>query len=104
LNRARSYVEQHSLGSVKLPDVAAAIGISPSRVAHLFRDKIGTTFSAWLAVQPISKAITILRKQDLPIAEVAELTGFCSYRSFYWAFKKVAGQTPASYKKLVRNF
>jgi AraC-like DNA-binding protein len=99
LKRARSYVEQHELGSVKLNDVANAIGISPSRLAHLFREKTGLTFSEWVTGNQIRKAIILMHEQDILVSELADRTGFSSYRTFQRSFKRLTGLTPAQYKK-----
>lgn len=103
LKRARSYVERHESGCVKLNEVADAIGISPSRLAHLFREKIGLTFSEWITRSQVRKAIILMHEEDILVCELADRTGFSSYRAFERSFKRLTGLTPAQYKKGCRR-
>jgi len=98
LGRAKAYVEANIREPVTLSRVAAEIGVSPSRLSHLYRDKLGVTFSQWVAELRVETAKRLLTQFDLPIADVVHESGFGSYRSFQRAFKKATGLSPSDYR------
>jgi YesN/AraC family two-component response regulator len=103
LSSVQEYVRKRDLTSITLKDVAKAIGVSPSRLSHLFRERVGISFSEWLARQRVERAKTLIRLNDLSTAEVAYAAGFGSYRSFERSFKKVTGLTPLQFRKEIRT-
>jgi AraC-like DNA-binding protein len=47
----------------------------------------------------IEKAKSLMENTDMPIAEIAEKTGFASQSYFSTAFKNCTGLTPSQYKQ-----
>jgi AraC family L-rhamnose operon transcriptional activator RhaR/AraC family L-rhamnose operon regulatory protein RhaS len=43
----------------------------------------------------------LLRKTDLPIAEIASLAGFNDSNYFTRQFKKINGKSPRTYRKII---
>jgi AraC-like DNA-binding protein len=103
LARVLSYVESHPLDSFKLGDIAVAIGISSGRLSHLFRERLGISFSEWMTRRRIDKAIKLIQLREISTTELAHLSGFGSYRSFERSFKKITGTTPSNYKKNLQS-
>lgn len=102
LCHALTYLESHQAELVRLDELADAIGISPSRLSHIFRDTFGFSYTSWRIRRCIYEAIALMHQQDLPVGEIARRSGFRSCRSFSRSFSKVTGSTPATYRKAYR--
>ncbi len=102
LRRAKSFVEANIHEPLSLTDVAAELGVSPSRLSHLFRDKAGITFSRWLTEKRVQRAKDLIAREDVSMLALAEYSGFRSYRSFQRSFKRVTGVAPSDYREECR--
>ncbi len=101
LARVRRYVDQHHDQPLGLREVAASIGLSASRLSHLFTEKTGLPFQVWLRLERVSRARELLTATDLSITEVTYRVGFQSLRSFERAFKRFTGMTACEFKRRV---
>lgn len=73
--------------------------INKNKVALLFRQFAHTNFNGYINTLRLEYALTMMREQpDVPIKAVAYDAGFNSIRTFYRAFEKAYGKTPAEYK------
>ena len=61
----------------------------------------GLTFTDYLARVRIEKAKTLLHDRNRRVSEVAYDVGFQSLTHFNRVFRKIAGQSPTSYRKAV---
>jgi AraC-like DNA-binding protein len=83
--------------------MAAALGLSVSRLHALFREEHGTTPHAWLLERRIARACDWLVRTDLPIAELALLAGFSEQSALTRAMRNATGLTPAAYRRQHRE-
>ena len=84
------------------PDIAEAsriAGMSPSRLRDLFKRATGLSPKRFQMRARLLKAGRLLRETDLPIADVAEQTGFESIYAFSHRFRRAVGCTPTSYRQ-----
>lgn len=95
------YVKHRWHEPFQLADAAAAIGISPSRLSHLFREKTGTSFTDWLRYERVKRATALLTSSDKSIDEIAYSVGYTTPQTFQRSFTKLIGITPSKYRKLV---
>ena len=73
--------------------------INKNKVALLFRQFANTNFNGYINALRLEYALNMMREQpDVPIKAIAYDAGFNSIRTFYRAFEKVYGKTPAEYK------
>lgn len=100
LKKLREYIYSHLHEPIRLSDAANSIGISPSRLSHLFHDKTGMRYRDWICAERIRRAQQLLCSMDRSICDVAYLTGFRNTRSFERAFKKVSGISASEYRKI----
>ena len=49
--------------------------------------------------QRIEHACMLIKRRDLPLSEIAYLSGYTSYNGFLSAFKSYMGKTPKEYEK-----
>ncbi|WP_085308125.1 AraC family transcriptional regulator [Planktotalea arctica] len=87
-----------SEGLPKMEDVARNLGMSVRSLHRRLADD-GMTFRTLTENTRQELAEGLLRDERYSIAEVAFLTGFSEQSSFNRAFKRWAGDTPATYRK-----
>lgn len=86
---------------LSLPKLADRLGTSPHYVSQTLNDRLGQTFFDWLATHRIAAAQQLLNDPTtahLKIDEIAERVGYNAPSAFHTAFKRITGQTPASFR------
>ena len=95
---AIDYLHAHRLGDVQLRDVARAVGVGPSQLAHGFRERLGTTPGEYLRRLRVDWAAAQLRDGDATVAEIALQAGFYDQSHFTRVFRRQHGVTPAVWR------
>ena len=98
LNKALLYIHRNYSEKFELGRLADEACCTPSHLAHLFRDVLGTTANAYLHKVRIAAACEML-KEGADIQEAAYEVGYISLNNFYKYFKEYTGQTPAEAKR-----
>ncbi len=93
------YCLEHYTESITISDVSTALHISRYHIAHLFRKKLNTTFSDYIAQKRIDYACKLLSDKGLTVTAIAYQSGFNSLRSFNRNFLKLQGVSPKEYRK-----
>ncbi|MEV4574072.1 AraC family transcriptional regulator [Nonomuraea jabiensis] len=75
LRRAVELVDQGTAGPLRLADVAAQVGLSPSRLRHLFRERLGLPFTAYVRWARLRAAMETVQAGG-SLTEAAHLAGF----------------------------
>ena len=99
--RAKHFIAQNQDGAICLATVAKAVNTSTFYFCKLFKRTTGLTFTDYLARVRIEKAKTLLHDRNRRVSEVAYDVGFQSLTHFNRVFRKVASQSPTSYRKAV---
>jgi AraC family transcriptional regulator of arabinose operon len=81
-----------------IPEAAAACGLSPSRLAGLFRAATGQSPRIWLEQARLNHARDMLTTTGLPVKLVAAASGYKDQRHFATRFRKFFGTTPGKYQ------
>ena len=102
LNLAMRYAEEHLREEITVESLARVASMSPRNFARSFRKVAGETPAAWLRILKLRKAEELLETTDLPIAVIAEDTGFQSPVTFRQAFQTAKAVSPQSYRKTFR--
>lgn len=90
----------HLNSDLKLVDVANRLEIKKHTLSQYLNDTIGQSFSNFVNGYRVESAIEMLRSnQVLTVEGIGNECGFKSNTSFYIAFKKQKGMTPAQFKK-----
>lgn len=98
VEKAKEYIRDNVAKKILLEDVAAAVNLSESYLAALFKAQTGENFRNYFLKLKIEEAKRQLRDSALSIGEIADLLGYEDYRSFNRAFKRDAGRTPSEYR------
>ena len=73
--------------------------ISPSRLAHLFKNELGQTVYAWRETQRINRARWLIQSTSLPLNKIALSVGYSDPVYFTRLFRKHNGIPPGEYRK-----
>ncbi|MFC4810932.1 helix-turn-helix domain-containing protein [Paenibacillus sp. GCM10023250] len=84
---------------MSLPALASQASMSPSYFSRLFKQHTGLNVTEYVIAKRIMRAKELLADTDRTVAEIAAACGFDSLPHFYRMFKKIAGDTPAHYKR-----
>ena len=85
-----------------LPDLAGALGCTVNHVSQAINAGFGVSFFDYLNEYRVKDAMCLLGQDDSDsrtVLNVALDVGFNSTSTFYVAFKKVTGKTPAQYRR-----
>ena len=93
------YLQEHLAEEISLTVLAGQFHLNPQYISQLFKSEIGVNFLAYLTNIRMEKAKKLLLSTSLPIAEVAEQSGYGDYRVFTKVFKKSEGVTPSQYRR-----
>jgi len=86
--------------ALKLKDVATAIEETPHALSEYLNNNAGMSFTAFVNEFRVNTAKEMLQSNDhLTIEAIGNECGFKSNSTFYAAFKKYQGMTPAQFKK-----
>ncbi len=98
LTRAEA-VARHRLDTgFGLEAFAAAAGLGRSRFCQLYARLRGEAPGAFLRRERQTRAESLLRSTDLPLAQIANLVGFRDATVFVRAFRRARGITPGAWR------
>ncbi|MDG0790181.1 AraC family transcriptional regulator [Cohnella ginsengisoli] len=90
----RSYAEP-----ITLEELSRICSFTPSYIIRLFKEAFGSTPIQYLQELRLNAAICYLETTDLPIQEIAEMTGFSNLHYFSRLFKAKLGDSPSAWRK-----
>lgn len=93
-----------NLGStVQVRQAARMCGMSESYFMNFFKQVTGLSFVAYLNHFRIEQAQLLLAQSDESMVSISQQVGFCDQSYFGTVFRKIAGMTPAAYRRRVRS-
>ncbi len=84
-------------------ELAKLVGLSSSRLGHLFRVQVGTDLNSFVRCARLDRAAKLLRETELSVKEIAVAVGYHHTSSFDRGFEKKFGSAPVDYRKKVRS-
>ena len=101
LRRVEEYVDTHLDEHLTLADLARVAGLSRMHFAGQFRTATGYRPHEYVLHKRIERAKVTLSRMHMPLAEVAPSVGFQSQAHFSTVFKRIAGETPARWRRAI---
>jgi transcriptional regulator GlxA family with amidase domain len=89
---------------ITVADMAHRMWMSPRTFARRFAAETGTTPYKWLLHQRVAASAGLLETTDLPLDEVARLTGLGDATLLRHHFKVLRGTTPSAYRRDFAGF
>lgn len=103
LERARDFLHAHFAEQNSLARIAELTGMQPTYLARAFRHRYGCTVGEYVRRLRIEFACRQLSDSEKPLAFIAQSAGFFDQSHFSKTFKLLTGQSPAAYRKLLRD-
>ena len=98
ITRARGFISDHQDEDLSLDQVAKAVNMSAFYFCKMFKKATGMTFTDYLARVRVEKVKNLLLNPHKRISEAAFEAGFQSLSQFNRVFRRVAGESPTSYR------
>lgn len=99
LRDALLFIEGHYAEKLNLSAISKKIGLNHTTLTALCKAELGCTLTVYLTHYRIANAQKKLAFTDVPIKDIAGLTGFKTVQHFARIFKNVTGETPAEFRK-----
>lgn len=94
-----TYCNENFCESISLDSVSRALSTSKYHIIRIFREKLNTTFQAYINKLRIEKAKQLLKETSDSVTEISIKTGYNTICSFNRAFLADTGLSPSQYRK-----
>lgn len=101
VTKARAYIEAHKAEELSLPQVAAAVHMSPFYFCKTFRKSTGMNFTDYVSRTRVELVKQLLLNPHKRVSEAAFEAGFQSLSQFNRAFRRVTGESPSDYRERI---
>jgi AraC-like DNA-binding protein len=98
LERAAEHLRATAPHRTSVTALATMVGLSPSQLTALFRERLGVTPLQFQVQLRMTRARELLDGTDLPIAAVARDTGYDDPMYFSRQFTRIHGMSPTAYR------
>lgn len=103
IHRAIIYMEQNLTRKLTLADISRHANLNKNYFCEYFRSETGTSPWDYLIQLRIEKVKKLLSETDLPLSEIAQISGFCDQSYMSRAFRKVENVTPHNFRIAFRR-
>ncbi|MBQ6517304.1 MAG: AraC family transcriptional regulator [Anaerolineaceae bacterium] len=103
LMRALDFIDRNYHESISVADIAANIGVSRKTLNNVFSTLTGFSPKDYLIYYRISKAVDLLRDQNLSIEMISDSVGYNDQFYFSKQFKSNVGLTPSECRKKINT-
>jgi AraC-like DNA-binding protein/ligand-binding sensor protein len=103
ITKARSFIQEHQDEDLSLEQVARAVNMSAFYFCKMFKKATGMTFTDYLARVRVEKVKNLLLNPHKRISEAAFEAGFQSLSQFNRVFRRVAGESPTTYRDRIHS-
>jgi len=103
LNKARSIMRENLTESISFDDIAIEVGMSYSWFRRMFKKFEGMSPSQYVIQLKISKIKELLTTTNVPITDIAYLSGMGSKSQLSTFFKKYEGISPSEFRDRFKN-
>lgn len=98
LQRAMAYLEDRLDGSIKVPELAALVGVSPSHLTAMFHRATGGGVLAHHTALRMARARQLLDTTSATVTEISRETGYTDAFYFSRQFRRHHGTSPTDYR------
>ncbi|SDZ40987.1 ABC-type Fe3+-hydroxamate transport system, substrate-binding protein [Evansella caseinilytica] len=99
VEETRRYMEKHFHENITVESLARKAKVSPKYYSALFKKEYGINLSDYLTRLRVSKAKSLLARNDERLCSIANLVGYNDEFYLSRKFKKVVGMSPSAYRK-----
>ncbi|MGN0234817.1 MAG: AraC family transcriptional regulator [Paludibacteraceae bacterium] len=98
INKAVHYIDKHFADVIRMPEVAALVGMTPTAFSRYFSRHTGRSFSDFVVEKRIGFATRQLVNTTDSVAEIGYAAGFSTLTNFNRLFKHRMGCTPKEFR------
>ena len=102
LSAVLQFVTANVATPISLGAAAKLAGLERKYFSAFFHSKVGATFTEWVRILRVSRAMELMRHHDYSIVRIGFAAGFRDVRTFERAFKRHVGVSPRAYRASVR--
>jgi len=88
---------------LRLADVAAAVGYSPSHLSRLISTHLGHSLSDYIRNLRMQAGVYLLESSEMSIGEIARSLGYTDPSHFSHAFTRATGLSPKAYSERLKG-
>src|SRR5215469_9213116 len=96
-------IDENCGSPIQVGDAARMCGMNETHFMSSFKHVTGVSFMKYLNQYRIQRAQDLLVRTDRTIADISLDTGYCDQSYFSAVFRKLAGTTPAAYRRRYRR-
>ncbi|WP_442800922.1 arabinose operon transcriptional regulator AraC [Serratia rubidaea] len=96
---ACQFITGNLAGELRIEEVARHVCLSPSRLAHLFREQVGINILRWREDQRVIRAKLLLQTTQESIAAIGRVVGYDDQLYFSRVFRKRVGVSPSDFRR-----
>lgn len=100
MNKLTARLDGLSDCRLTVAEMAATVGLSESWFSNVFKQTMGKTPLQWQLGKRINLAKKLLAESDLSVADIAAQLGFSDQAHLTKAFRQIAGDTPAAWRRM----
>lgn len=99
INKTEDYIEAHLNESIRLNDIADAIGISTFHFHRIFKEHTSETLHQFISrIKMERSAIILITNSNITVTELAHRYGYHDASSYNRSFKRHFNMTPTQFK------
>ncbi len=95
------YIRDHLAGDLRLVELAAVVGVSPSHFKVLFKQSAGVPVHQYVIRSRVEYAMSLLRCGDISFTAVAAQAGFADHSHMSRCIRRVAGLSPQALRRAI---
>ena len=99
IRKVATALDQQYRDPPTIEQLADEIGLSASRLAHLFREEIGKSVQSYILERRLVMAAMLIVQTHERISQIAYSVGFGDVSNFNHAFKRRFEMSPRQYRK-----
>ncbi|MGC8468850.1 MAG: AraC family transcriptional regulator [Acetobacteraceae bacterium] len=103
IQRVLAEVCERFTSDLRLADLAATAGMSPSAFSRFFKRNCGNSFTEHISRLRVGRACKLLADSALPVTAICYEIGFTNLSNFNRIFRRLRGMTPSAYRRLARR-
>lgn len=97
------FIESNLQNELELSDIAELVGLSPSRVRHIFTAAVGLSPMRYMRLRRLQKAKVLLEETLFSVKEIMVKVGLNDASHFVRDFRNEYGLTPKRYRSRHRK-
>jgi len=98
VQQAISMIVSQKDGSLRVNDVAQALGVSREHLSRLFQRRLGKSLRTFMLEQKMRRACILLKETDMPMKSISNILGYTAYSNFALAFEQMVRMTPRHFR------